>query len=94
MDFRELLGRYNRPGVMLYLDPTCLRSGKIYRHNFSMDDFHDLKPLIDNHHGTYLMNLSMRDQEMVDIFWWPDLVTEHFRPTTIYDPLKENRWEC
>ena len=94
MDFRKLMHQYNKPRVLLYLDPPYLRGGDQYRHKFKMEDFVDLKKLIDSHRGAYLLNLSMSDPEMVDIFGKPDLITEHHRPTTIDIPGKENKWRC
>ena len=79
---------------MLYLDPPYLRGGDQYRFKFKMDDFIDLKNLLDNHKGSYLLNLSMTDPEMISIFGKPDLVTGHHRPTMVYDSEKENRWAC
>ena len=94
MDFRELMRRYNRQRVLLYLDPPYLRGGDLYRYKFRMGDFVDLKKLIDVHQGSYLLNLSMTDPEMIEIFGEPDLITEHHRPTTIDIPGKENKWGC
>ena len=94
MDFRSLMKRYNRPDVLLYLDPPYLRGGDQYRYKFKMEDFVDLKALMDIHQGTYLMNLSMTDPEMIGIFGEPNKITEHFRSTMVYDPQKENRWDC
>ena len=59
-----------------------------------MEDFVVLKALLDNHQGTYLLNLSMTDPEMIGIFGKPNMVTEHHRPTMVFDPEKENRWGC
>ncbi len=59
MDFRSLMNRYNRPDVLLYLDPPYLRGGDQYRYKFKMEHFVDLKTLLDNHQGPYLLNLSM-----------------------------------
>ena len=59
-----------------------------------MEDFTDLKALLDTHQGTCLLNLSMTDPEMVGIFGEPKLVTEHFRPTIVYDPEKEDKCGC
>ena len=94
MDFRSLIKRYNRPDVLLYLDPPYLRGGDQYRYKFKMEDFVDLKYLMDKHQGTYLLNLSMTDPEMIGIFGEPKMVTEHHRPTMVYDSEKENRWGC
>ena len=65
MDFRELMMKYNKSRVLLYLDPPYLRGGDQYRHKFKMKDFLDLKKLIDGHQGSYLLNLSMTDPEMM-----------------------------
>ena len=94
MDFRELMKRYNRQRVMLYLDPPYLRGGGQYRYVFKMEDFIDLKKLMEEHHGTYLLNLSMTDPEMIGIFGNPNLITEHHRPTIVDVPGKENKWGC
>ncbi len=94
MDFRDLMKRYNKPRVFLYLDPPYLRGGKEYKYNFKINDFFDLKKKLDQHQGTYLMNLSMTDSEMIDIFGEPKLVTEHHRPTRLDNPGEENKWVC
>ncbi|MCL4479947.1 MAG: DNA adenine methylase [Candidatus Thermoplasmatota archaeon] len=94
MDFQSLMERYNKPRVLLYLDPPYLRGGRLYRYKFKMEDFLDLKRLIDAHKGPYLLNLSMSDPEMIDIFGKPDFITEHHRPTTIDIPSQNNKWGC
>ena len=94
MDFRDLMRRYNKPTVLLYMDPPYLRGGDQYRYKFKMEDFVELKGLLDHHQGTYLLNLSMTDPEMIGIFGEPNMITEHHRPTMVYDPEKENRWGC
>ena len=94
MDFKKILKRYNRERVLLYLDPPYLRGGQIYKYRFTMDQFRDLKNMLNEHKGSYLLNLSMTDPEMIDIFGQPNLVTEHNRPTTLKQPGKDNKWEC
>ena len=59
-----------------------------------MNDFLDLKKLLDKHQGSYLLNLSMHDKQMVDVFGNPDMVTEYYRPTTKGTYDEGNRWEC
>ena len=90
-DFRELFRIYNRPKVLMYLDPPYLSSGKAYKHRFKMEDLVDLKKCMDVHQGSYLLNLSSFDQGMEDIFGTPDKVIEYA------NPLKNNgkeRWKC
>ena len=41
-----------------------------------------------------MMNPPFKDPEMIGIFGEPKLVTEHHRPTMVFDPEKENRWGC
>ena len=94
MDFRSLLERYNKPKVLLYRDPPYLDGGQTYKYSLRMNDFLDLKKMLDSHQGTFLMNLSMRDTQMVDIFGKPNMVTDHYRPTTKGSYDEGSRWEC
>lgn len=91
MDFRELMEKYSRPRVFLYLDPPYLSSGKKYRHSFALQDFMDLKRAMDRHQGSYLLNLSSFDRGMEEIFGRPDKTIDYA------NPLNGNgtkRWEC
>ena len=65
-----------------------------YKYSFKMNDFLDLKKLLDQHQGTYLLNLSMHDKQMIDVFGNPDMVTDHYRPTTKGTYEDGSRWEC
>ena len=91
-DFREMMTVYNKPWVLLYLDPRYLDVGKVYRFSFKINDLWDLKKKIDEHSGSYLLNLSMNDPEMIEIFGKSNKVTEHFRPTTKDTYENGNRW--
>ena len=94
MDFRDLVTRYNKPKVLLYLDPPYLDGGQTYKYSFKMNDFLELKALLDKHQGTFLLNLSMHDKQMIDVFGNPDMVTDHYRPTTKGTYEDGSRWEC
>ena len=59
-----------------------------------MDDFLDLRKLLDRHLGSYLLNLAMHDKQMLDIFGKPDMVTDHYRPMTKGTYDDGSRWEC
>ena len=59
-----------------------------------MENFIGLNELTEEHPGTYLLNLSMTDHEMIGIFGSPDLLTEHHRPTIVDILGKENKWGC
>ena len=91
---RKILNRYNKERVLLYLDPPYLRGGQIYQYSFTMDQFRDLKDMLDKHQGSYLLNLSMTDPEMIGIFGQPGMVSEHNRPTTLKQLGRSNEWEC
>ncbi|MCL5888641.1 MAG: DNA adenine methylase [Candidatus Thermoplasmatota archaeon] len=90
-DFRELFRIYNRPRVLMYLDPPYLSSGKAYKHSFKMEDLRDLKACMDNHQGSYLLNLSSFDHGMEEIFGKPDKVIDYANPLNRNGKI---RWGC
>jgi site-specific DNA-adenine methylase len=47
MDFRDLVTKYNKPKVLLYLDLPYLDVGQTYKYSFKMNDFLHLKKLLD-----------------------------------------------
>ncbi len=88
-DFREIMHIYAKPRVLFYLDPPYLSSGKKYRHSFTIEDLKDLTGLLSNHPGSYLLNLSLFDRGMEDIFGRPDKVIDYS------NPLNERKtWQC
>ncbi len=91
MDFRDLMERYNKERVFLYLDPPYISSGKKYRHSFTLDDMNDLKDRMDRHSGSYLLNLSSYDEGMEEIFGKPDLVLDYANPLNRHGKV---RWGC
>ena len=91
MDFRDLMDRYNKPRVMLYLDSPYLSSGKKYRHRFTIDDFHDLKERMDSRNGSYLLNLSTFDGGMEKIFGLPQKIIDYTNPMANNG---QKRWGC
>ena len=90
-DFRELFKRYNKPRVLLYLDPPYLSSGKRYKYRFNREDLKQLKECIENHSGSYLMNLSSYDEGMEEIFGNANRVINYSNP--LIGNGKE-RWGC
>lgn len=91
MDFRDLMKKYSKPRVLFYLDPPYLSSGRRYRHRFTVGDLHDLKRSMDNHPGSYLLNLSSFDDGMEGIFGKPQKVIEYANPL---DQNGTNKWGC
>ena len=90
-DFRDLMDKYNKPRVFLYLDPPHLSSGKKYRNKFTIQDLKDLKGKMDLHPGSYLLNLSTFDSGMEEIFGVPDKTIDYANPLT---ENGKKRWEC
>ena len=91
MDFRVLMKKYNKPRVFFYLDPPYISSGKKYKHSFKLQDLIYLKKAVDEHQGSYLLNLSFYDEGMEDIFGKPNKTIDYA------NPLTENgrkRWLC
>ncbi|MEM3554966.1 MAG: DNA adenine methylase [Candidatus Micrarchaeaceae archaeon] len=93
-DFRELMDLYNKPTVLLYLDPPYLTGGKKYKYQFDFQDFLDLRYKLQQHKGTYLMNLSMYDKSMVDIFGKPNMVAEYSLSTVNTEEGTRPKWQC
>ncbi|MGC8483894.1 MAG: hypothetical protein ACP5OE_09665, partial [Thermodesulfobium sp.] len=86
-----LMKKYGKPRVFFYLDPPYISSGKKYKHSFKMRDLVDLKKAMDEHQGSYLLNLSFYDEGMEEIFGKPNRVIDYA------NPLTENgrkRWIC
>ena len=93
-DFRELMRIYAKPKVLFYLDPPYLTSGTQYEHSFTNEDLKDLGKLMNDHPGSYLLNLSLFDHGMEDIFGKPDRIINYTNPlvTRSSDILKT--WQC
>lgn len=51
-----------------------------------------MKALLNNHHGLNLLNLSLSDLEMIEIFGKEDMMTGPYRTTIVYDLEKEETW--
>jgi DNA adenine methylase len=72
LDFRELIKRYDGQYTFFYLDPPYITSGNRYEYSFTLNDFKDLKNILDNVNGYWLMNESERDFEKIkEIFGEP-----------------------
>jgi len=76
-DFRLIMEKYDRENVLFYLDPPYLRSGKIYKNSFKLQDFLDLKDILSKTQANYILNLSLYDNEMIDIFGEPNFIKEY-----------------
>ena len=92
-DFRDIMRVYNKENVLFYLDPPYLRSGKKYNNSFSLDDFKDLKNILDNTKANYILNLSLFDKEMVDVFGKPNFIKNYQNPASNTVESLDDRWE-
>jgi len=91
LDFRVLIPKYDSPTSFFYLDPPYLYGGKGYYHSFTIDDFKDLKGILDNLKGYWLMNESTVDfEEIKQIFGEPKLVKEYVNYGLSGEYIKRN----
>ena len=81
------LYRHNRNGHESVHEQNIVKKG-------ILQDYKDLKTLLDNHSGTYLLNLSMHDKEMIEIFGEPNLIETYPRPTTNTSSGTREKWGC
>jgi DNA adenine methylase len=55
--YEEVLGRFDRPTTLFYLDPPYWGK-KLYRHNFSESDFENLAGRLMNIRGKFILSLN------------------------------------
>jgi DNA adenine methylase len=78
LDFRDLIPKYDSEKTFFYLDPPYLKSGKIYDYSFDIQDYINLKRLLNNIKGYWLMNESEVDfKNIKEIFGEPNFVKEY-----------------
>lgn len=79
LDFRNLIKKYGGKNTLFYLDPPYLTGGKNYKYKFNVNDFKDLKNLLDETGSYYVLNSSEVDfKEMTEIFGPPTFVKEYY----------------
>jgi len=75
LDFRDLIPKYDGEKTLFYLDPPYLTGGKRYKYSFSINDFKDLKNILDNIKGYWVMNENEIDfKKIKEIFGEPKFV--------------------
>ncbi len=79
LDFREVIKKYDSKTTFFYLDPPYLTAGVNYKFgNWGIDDFKEMKELLDECKGFWLLNESEVDfDETIKIFGEPKFVKEY-----------------
>ena len=57
LPYHEVIERYDRPTTLFYLDPPYYRR-KLYRHNFSDEDFENLEQQLSTVSGNWLLSID------------------------------------
>ena len=57
LPYEQILRRYDRPTTLFYLDPPYWRR-RLYRHNFTDEDFGELERRLHNLQGKFLLSLD------------------------------------
>jgi len=93
LDFRELIKKYDSEKTLLYLDPPYFTERKRYIYTFDLQDYIDLKKLLDNGKSYYILNSSEKNfPEMIKIFGEPTFVKEYANAYGNQD-IRKNRKE-
>jgi len=78
LDFRNIIKKYSGEHTLFYLDPPYLSGGRNYKYSFNIQDFIDLKMLLDKSNSYYILNSSDVDfKEIIEIFGEPTFVNEY-----------------
>jgi len=76
-DYRNLIKNANKESVFLYLDPPYLQGGKRYnKGGWTIDNFKELKQILDDFKGYWLLNESSIDK-ISNIFGKPKIIKEY-----------------
>ena len=72
LDFREIIKRYDSENSFFYLDPPYHNITDLYDDNLKDKDYMDIKNILDNIKGKYLLNIN-EDKFVLDLFGKPQL---------------------
>ncbi len=76
MDFRELFKKYDSPYTFFYMDPPY-SDRRWYNYNFTGQDYEDLRVIMTQIEGKYLMTVDRDDDYVYEIFGKPQLTMEY-----------------
>ena len=76
LDFREVFKKYDSNTAFFYLDPPY-SDKKWYNYNFIRQDYMDLRELMTQSKGKYLMNVNTEDEFIAEIFGEPQFTKEY-----------------
>lgn len=98
MDFKEVMETYNKPRVCIYLDPPYWTWNSKYSHGMTKDDFYSMAFKMKKFEGSYILNLSLYDEEIIKIFNQPQEVIDYINPGSFIDMNDHkkgmNKWQC
>ena len=72
LDFREIIRRYDSENSFFYLDPPYHNITDLYDDNLKDEDYMDIKNILDNIKGKYLLNIN-EDKFVLNLFGEPQL---------------------
>ena len=76
LDFREIIKRYDSENSFFYLDPPYHNITDLYDYNLNDNDYIDIKNMINNIKGKYLLNIN-EDKFILNLFGQPKIRKEY-----------------
>ena len=71
LDYKDLIKQYDSEDSFFYLEAPYYKI-KFYRHNFTENNFYELKETLNDIHGKYLLSINSNDF-ILDLFGEPGM---------------------